>query len=298
MVARQGPRHVALAAIDANPFARSFDLRQACVGPHPEITVLVFQHGVRLHRTAGSEGRGDAQPEPLGPPARRIEPIDSQTRGHPQRSTVPFGHGQHSVVAERCAVGLVVLEPTHLSGYDVDFHESRGARRDPQVAGVIEMQSANLLLGRHGRLPRRRAQRHEASRHRVAPGDPAAVGADPEPAVGAARECGNPVVREAPGHAALADQVPQCVAVVADQPVLGTEPEKSLAVLHDRHHAALRQAGIGAEVREVHGLRGLNSAREAEARRHDRDGGRCRAAGGPGARRAAVRRLPHGVALP
>ena len=132
------------------------------------------------------------------------------------------------------------------------------------MAVVIEMQGANFLLGRHGRLSRRGPHRDEAAGHRVAPGDSASVCANPQPAGCVAGKRGNPIVGQTACHAALTNRVLPCVAVVAIQPIFRAEPQKPLAILHDGHHAALRQTCIGAQVSEMHRLSGRCGSHAAQ----------------------------------
>src|SRR5207248_1893182 len=169
--------------------------------------------------------RANTRPESCNLPARRIEPIEPALSADPQRTIAPLGYGENPVVAQRCAVRLSVFEATYATRGDVELHESGGARRDPKVPVVIEMQRADFLLGRHGRLSGGGTQRDEAAGHRVAPGDSASVRADPQPAGCVAGKCGNPIVGQTACHPALANRVLQRVAVVATQPIFGAEPE-------------------------------------------------------------------------
>ncbi len=55
-VTGQAPGRVSLAPIAPDALARGLHFRQSGVRPYPQVAMLIFQHGVHLHRTAHAEG--------------------------------------------------------------------------------------------------------------------------------------------------------------------------------------------------------------------------------------------------
>ena len=72
---------------------------------------------------------------------------------------------------------------------------------------------------------------------------------------------------------AIADDVPQFVAVVAVQSVFGTDPDEACGILLDRGDAALRKTRFGADPREQHLVRRRDRGAAGAGERDERCSG-------------------------
>ena len=183
----------------------------------------------------------------------RGQPVQAGRGADPEIPLAVERQGVDAVVAQRRGVERIVAEGAHPSAGGVGVQQAVAGRQPESTVARGHDGEHAAVAGAPAGLVRRRVAQEAAGG--AVEARQAALGAEPQAALGVLVGRHDVVVGDAVGIAGLVAVARDAVAVVAVQPGLGAEPHEAAPVLQDRQHGLLRQALLHREALEAQGAR-------------------------------------------
>ncbi len=220
-------------------FRRGTELAQSCsFGADPERAVVIDQQAADavVAERARQVGIG-AESRDLA--ARGVQPIQAVFGTDPEPAAPVERERKDVVVAERPRIGRVVRVVGNHAGLDIEPTQPGFARPDPDHSRAIDEDRLDVIAGERLWVVGIVAIARESVCRRVPARQTAAVGGDPEAAVGGQREIAYEVAGQGIGITALVLVVPERKSVVAIESAFRREPHEAGLILGHRHDRAL-----------------------------------------------------------
>jgi hypothetical protein len=161
-----------------------------------------------------------------------------------------FEHIGDIVVGKAVGLGGVLFEDAAIAGGRVHPVETAAFRPDPVMAGPVQRDTIDKIIGKAVRLAWIMAKVRKAVFILVQAVNPSTPGADPDIALGILGKAPDIIIGQAGGILRVIAENNELVAIPTVEPILCAKPKESGLILEDTGDIALGQAIIGTEMGE------------------------------------------------
>lgn len=176
-----------------------------------------------------------------------------------------YKHVGDIVIGKAAGLRVVLPEDATIAGGRVHPVETAALRPDPKMTGMVQRYTVYKIVGKAVGPARIMTKVRKAVFILIEAVDPPTPGADPDIAQGVLGKASDVIIGQAGGILRVVAENSKLIAIPTVKAILSAKPKKSGPILEDTGDIALRQAIIGAEMREFDrdGL-GKRAQRQAE----------------------------------